>query len=130
MNSYPSKVMQSFLSLTHYTFNIWLGTDTMALKDTQRRLINSLTPKSVLAGTKNSRSKGFWLAEHKNTTIPTMMEPFPPPAAWFLWTNIPHPREPAKGKNQGKSSTLWYRRGECEVCRRHEVGAGEGRSCR
>ena len=23
MNSYFSKVMQSFLSLTHYTFNIW-----------------------------------------------------------------------------------------------------------
>jgi hypothetical protein len=22
------------------------------------------------------------------------MEPFSPPAAWFLWTNIPHPREP------------------------------------
>jgi hypothetical protein len=39
MNSYPSKVMQSFLSLTHYTFNIWLGTDAMASKDTQRRLI-------------------------------------------------------------------------------------------
>ena len=57
--------------------------------------LNSLTPKSVLAGTKNSRSEGFWLAKHKNTNIPTMtmMEPFSPPAAWFLWTNIPHPRE-------------------------------------
>ena len=31
--------MQSFLSLTHYTFNIWSGTDAMASKDTQRRLI-------------------------------------------------------------------------------------------
>ena len=39
MNSYPSKVMQSFLSLTHNTFNIWLGTDAMASKDSQRRLI-------------------------------------------------------------------------------------------
>ena len=39
MNSYPLNVMQSFLSLTHYIFNIWLGTDAMASKDTQRRLI-------------------------------------------------------------------------------------------
>ena len=31
--------MQSFLSLTHCTFNIWLGTDATTLKDTQRRLI-------------------------------------------------------------------------------------------
>jgi hypothetical protein len=47
--------------------------------------VNSLTPKSVLAGTKNSRSEGFWLAKHNHTNIPTMMEPFPPPAAaaWF-----------------------------------------------
>jgi len=45
---------------------------------------NSLTPKSVLARTKNSRSEGFWLAKHKNTNIPTMMELFSPPAAWFL----------------------------------------------
>jgi len=57
-------------------------------------ILNSLTPKSVLAGTKNSLSEGFWLAKHKNTTILTMMEPFSPPAAWFLWTNIPHPQEP------------------------------------
>ena len=41
MNSYPSKVMQSFLSLTHYTFNIWLGTDAMASKNSQRRLIKN-----------------------------------------------------------------------------------------
>jgi hypothetical protein len=56
--------------------------------------VKLLTPKSVLAGTKNSSSEGFWLAKHKNTNIPTMMEPFSPPAAWFLWTNIQHPREP------------------------------------
>jgi hypothetical protein len=56
--------------------------------------LNSLTPKSVLAGTNNSRSEGFWLAKHKHTNIPTMMEPFPPPAAWFWWIKIPHPWEP------------------------------------
>jgi hypothetical protein len=27
--------------------------------------------------------KGFWLAKHKQTNIPTMKELFPPPAAWF-----------------------------------------------
>jgi hypothetical protein len=48
-----------------------------------RGLINSLTPKSVLAGTKNSRLEGFWLAKHKHTNIPSMMEPFSPPVAWF-----------------------------------------------
>ncbi len=41
--------------------------------------INSLTPKSVPAGTKNSRSEGFLLVKHKHTNIPTMMEPFAPP---------------------------------------------------
>jgi len=45
--------------------------------------LNSLTPKSAPAGTKNSRSEGFWLAKHKDTNITTMMEPFSPPAAWF-----------------------------------------------
>ena len=39
--------------------------------------LNSLTPKSVLAGTKNSCSEGFLLTKHKHTNIPTMMEPFP-----------------------------------------------------
>ena len=47
--------------------------------------LNSLTPKSVLAGTKNSRSEGFLLVKHKHTNIPTMMEPFAPPTAWDLW---------------------------------------------
>jgi hypothetical protein len=56
--------------------------------------INSLTVKSVPAETKNSRSEGFWLAKHKNTNIPTMMELFSFPAAWFLWTNISHPWVP------------------------------------
>jgi hypothetical protein len=57
---------------------------------------NSLTPKSILAARKNSRSEDFWLAEHKDTCIPTMMEPFSPPAAWFLWTSIHHAREPTR----------------------------------
>ena len=59
-------------------------------------LFNSLTPKSIPAGTKNSRSEGFLLVKHKHTNIPTMMEPFLPPAAWFWWTNIPHPQEPLR----------------------------------
>ena len=54
----------------------------------------SLTATSVLAGTKNSRLEGFLLAKHKHTNIPTMMEPFPPPAPWFWWMNISHHREP------------------------------------
>jgi hypothetical protein len=58
--------------------------------------LNSLTPKSVPAGTKNSCWEGFLLAEHKHTNIPTMMEPFAPPAAWFCWSSIPHPREPLR----------------------------------
>ena len=43
---------------------------------------------------KNSRLERFWLAKHKHTNIPTMMELFSPPAAWFLWTYIPHYRTP------------------------------------
>ena len=49
----------------------------------RKTLFDSLTPKSILTGMKNSRSEGFWLAKHKHTNIPTMMEQFPPPAAWF-----------------------------------------------
>jgi hypothetical protein len=46
--------------------------------------LNLLTAvQSVPAGTKNYRSEGFWLAKHKQTNIPTMMEPFAPPGAWF-----------------------------------------------
>jgi len=37
---------------------------------------------------KNSRSKGFWLAKHKHTNIPTMMEPFSPPARGRGWTRL------------------------------------------
>ncbi len=57
------------------------------IKHLQQQLteFNSLTPKSVPGGTKNSRSEGFLLVKHKHTNIPTMMEPFAPPAAWDLW---------------------------------------------
>jgi hypothetical protein len=44
-------------------------------------------------GTKNSLSKDLLLAKHKDTNILTMMEPFSSPAAWFLWTSVPHPLE-------------------------------------
>ena len=47
------------------------------------KAVNSLTAKSVPTVTKNSREEGFLLAKHKHTNIPTMMGPFPPPAAWF-----------------------------------------------
>ena len=57
---------------------------------------NSSTPKSVLAGTKNSCLEGFWLARHKHKNIPTMMEPYPPPAASFCWLRWPHPQEPLR----------------------------------
>ena len=57
---------------------------------------NSLTPKSVPAGTKHSRLEGFWLAKHKDTNIPTMMEPFSSPAAWFWWSSVPQPWEPTQ----------------------------------
>jgi hypothetical protein len=49
-----------------------------------------------MAGTKNSRLECFWLAKHKHTNIPTMMEPFPPPAAWFYWLSVPHPQAPLR----------------------------------
>jgi hypothetical protein len=45
--------------------------------------VNSLTPKCILAGTKNSLSEDFLLAKHKDTNIPTMMELFSSPVAWF-----------------------------------------------
>jgi hypothetical protein len=46
-------------------------------------VFNSLTPKSVPTGMKNSRSEGFLLAKHKHTNIPPTMEPFSSLAAWF-----------------------------------------------
>jgi hypothetical protein len=57
---------------------------------------NSLTPKSVPVGMKNSRSEDFLLVKHKDSNILTMMEPFSPPAAWFWWTSVHHPREPTQ----------------------------------
>jgi hypothetical protein len=67
-------------------------------------LINSLTPKpkSVLAGTNNSRSKGFWLANTRLTNIPTMMEPFFPSSGMVLLAeSTPPPGTTAEGVGQG-----------------------------
>ena len=63
--------------------------------------INSLKLKCVPAGTKNSLPEDFLLAKHKDTNIPTMMEPFSSPAAWFWLTSVPHPLDKAvvKGFN-------------------------------
>jgi hypothetical protein len=58
--------------------------------------VNSLTPKCIPAGMKVSLSEDFLLAKHKDTNIPTMMEPFSSPVAWFWWTSVPHPREPTR----------------------------------
>jgi hypothetical protein len=70
-------------------------------------LLNSLTPKSIPAGTKNSRSEGCLLGKHNHTNIPTMMEPFAPPAAWFCWSSIPHPWEPL-WKGLAKAAVEWF----------------------
>jgi hypothetical protein len=55
----------------------------LAIKRFQRtkskKVINSLPAKSYYGGEK----KSVLLAKHKDTNIPTMMEPFSPPAAWF-----------------------------------------------
>jgi hypothetical protein len=76
-----------------------------AIRSTYHAVLDSLTPKSVLAGMKNSLSEGFRLAKHKHTNIPTMMEPFSHLAAWFLWMNTPHPPEPlCKGLDKAVSS--------------------------
>jgi hypothetical protein len=69
----------------------------------------SLTSKSIPAGTKKSHSEGFLLATHKHTNIPTMMEPFTPPAAWFCQSSIPHPWEPLL-KVQFPAVTMWIDR--------------------
>jgi hypothetical protein len=56
-------------------------------------IVNSLTPKSVPAGTKNSRLEDFFLAKHTSHKHPHHDEPFSRLAAWFLWTKIPHPQD-------------------------------------
>jgi hypothetical protein len=61
---------------------IHISTNNGAINN-DKQVVQTVTPKSVLAGTKYSRSEGFWLTKHKDTNIPTMMEPFSPPAAWF-----------------------------------------------
>jgi hypothetical protein len=55
----------------------------MADISAKQNRMDSLTPISVLAGTKNSLSEDFLLVKHKSTNIPTMMVPFSSPAAWF-----------------------------------------------
>jgi hypothetical protein len=45
--------------------------------------VKLLTPKCIPARTKNSLSEDFLLAKHKDTNIPTMMEPLSSSAAWF-----------------------------------------------
>jgi len=55
---------------------------------------SDVTAKSIPAGMKNSSSEGFWLANHKDTHIPIMMEPFSPPAARFFWPSVSHPQAP------------------------------------
>ena len=49
----------------------------------KQSIVNNSTAKSISVGTKNSRSEGFLLAKHKNTNIPTLMEPFSPQAPWL-----------------------------------------------
>jgi hypothetical protein len=48
-----------------------------------RFLFNSLTPKCILAGTKNSRSEEFLLTKHTSHQCPHHDEPFSHLAAWF-----------------------------------------------
>jgi hypothetical protein len=55
---------------------------------------NSVTAKLVPVEIKSSCLEGFWLAKHKHTNIPTMIEPFALALAWFCWLSILHPQEP------------------------------------
>jgi hypothetical protein len=38
----------------------------------------------------------FGYQNTQHTNIPTMMELFAAPAAWFLWRNISHPLKPLR----------------------------------
>jgi hypothetical protein len=51
------------------TFNIWCGTDAMASKDTQRRLINSLPAKSCYGGEKHQNPVGFYCGNSTESTV-------------------------------------------------------------
>jgi hypothetical protein len=53
--------------------------------------VNSLTPKCIPAGMKNSHSEDFLLVQHTSHKHPHHDEPFSRLAAWFWWTNIPQP---------------------------------------
>jgi hypothetical protein len=65
-------------------------------------LFNSLTPKSVPAGMKNSCWEGFLLAKHKHTNIPTMMEPFALQRHGFVGQAYPPPGASAEGVGHGR----------------------------
>jgi hypothetical protein len=74
--------------------DILLETNGRASSSKRTKHINSLTPKCVPAGTKNSRSEGFLLAKHTSHKHPHHDERFFRLAAWFPWMNTPHPQEP------------------------------------
>ena len=61
----------------------------------------SLTPKFVLAGTKNSRLEDFLLAKHTSHKHPHHDEPCSRLAAWFPWMNNPPPGASTEGVGQG-----------------------------
>ena len=56
-------------------------------------------------------TKYYYFCELKKTqltNIPTMMEPFAPPVAWFCCPSVPHPRAPLR-KGLGKVAFKWFR---------------------
>jgi hypothetical protein len=64
--------------------------------------VNSLTPKCVPAGRKNSRSERFWLAKHKHTNIPTMMCRFPSSVMVSMDKHTPPPGASSEGVGRGR----------------------------
>ena len=61
-----------------------------------RSLVNSLTAKCVLTGTKNSLLEDYLLAKQTSHKDPHHDELLSPIASWFLWMNIHHPRGPLR----------------------------------
>ena len=55
------------------------------------RYIETAYPLWVPKRMKNSRSKAFWLAKHKHTIVPIIMEPFALPVAWFCQPSMHTP---------------------------------------
>ena len=65
------------------------------------KTLNSLTPKSVLAGPKNSRSKDFWLAKHTAHKYPHHDGAVFPSSGMVLFTErTPPPGASAEGVGQ------------------------------